>query len=223
MKQILILLTMTLFFSCQEKNENTQKVAVKTVQKDKYKDLLAKFKNIAIDTLVVYSAEEDFGKYKGIRIDSLDATLFPENIAKDYLLEHDIFACYKFDINSSKIGLIARTPSEYVPSSIKLFVYDKTKNTISQYIELAENWGDAGESWVKTSWIIKNKGNQFRVLIEEDENYDHSAEDINDTIVESSEKHYLLELSSTKLDTINKNSEVLKKQFYSILNKKLDY
>lgn len=133
-----------LLCSCGEKNK-TEKVVARTVQKSKYRTLLSKFENISIDTLEIYSSE-DFGIYKGVQIDSLDAILFPKEIAEAYFLEHDIYACYKFDIDSSKIGLIVRTPSMYVPSSIKLFVFDKITDNISEYIELAESWGDAGDA-----------------------------------------------------------------------------
>jgi hypothetical protein len=209
-----------LLCSCGEKNK-TEKVVARTVQKSKYRTLLSKFENISIDTLEIYSSE-DFGIYKGVQIDSLDAILFPKEIAEAYFLEHDIYACYKFDIDSSKIGLIVRTPSMYVPSSIKLFVFDKITDNISEYIELAESWGDAGDAIEKTSWLIKNPSNKINVLTREIESHDHSVEDENDTIVERWDKYYLFAFNH-KLDTINKNSDLLKKQFNIILNKQASH
>ena len=209
-----------LLFSCGKRKERENIVAT-TVQKSKYQILLSKFENIPIDTLEINSSE-DFGIYKGIQIDSLDAILFPKDIAEAYFLEHDIYACYKFDIDSSKIGLIARTPSMYVPSSIKLFVFDKIADHISEYIELSEIWGDDGDAIEKTSWLFKNPKNKINILTREIQSYDHSAEDINDTIIESSDKYYLFEFNN-KLDTINQNSDLLKKQFNIILSKKASY
>lgn len=216
MKQLLYLFIIIIFFSCEEKPKNTGKVVAKTIRDSKYKNLLSKFKNISIDTLEVYSSE-DYGKYKGIKIDSLDAILFPKEIVEAYFLEHDLYACYKFEINSTKIGLLARTPSMYVPSSIKLFIYNKTEDNISEYIELAESWGDAGDSMEKTSWIIKNKENGINAFIRKTESHDHRVEDENDTIVESWDNHYLIDLSKPKFDTISEDSESLTKKFKALL------
>ena len=216
MKQLLYLFTIIIFFSCEEKPKKTQKIVVKTIRDSKYKNLLSKFKNISIDTLEVYSSE-DYGKYRGIKMDSLDAILFPKEIAEAYFLEHDLYACYKFEINPTKIGLLARTPSMYVPSSIKLFIYNKIEDNISEYIELAESWGDAGDSTEKKSWIIKTKENKINALIKETESHDHSVEDENDTIVESWDKHYLIDLSTPKSDTLSKDSELLTKKFKLLL------
>ena len=216
MKQLLYLFTIIIFFSCEEKPKKAQKIVTKTTIDSKYKNLLSKFNAISIDTLEVYSSE-DYSKYRGIKMDSLDAILFPKEIAEAYFLEHDLYACYKFEINSTEIGLLTRTPSMYVPSSIKLFIYNKTKDNISEYIELAENWGDAGDSMEKTSWIIKNKVNEINALIRVTESHDHSVEDENDTIIESWDKYYLIDLSKPKFDTICKDSETLIKKFKPLL------
>lgn len=216
MKQFLYLLTILLFFSCEEKPKNTQKIVAEKIKESKYKKLLSKFKDIAIDTLEVYSSE-NYDKYTGVKMDSLDAILFPKEIAQAYFLEHDLYACYKFVINSTKIGLLARTPSIYVPSSIKLFIYNKTEDNITEYIELAETFGDAGDSMEKTSWIIKNKRNEINALIRKTESHDHSVEDENDTIVESWDNYYLVDISKPKLDTLSKDSKSLIKKFKSLL------
>jgi hypothetical protein len=182
---------------------------------------LSKFKKIDIDTLEIYSTP-DFGIYKGHQIDSLDAILFPKEIAESYLLDHDIYACYRFNIDSSKIGLIVRTPSMYVSSSIKLFVYNKNSDRISHYIELAESWGDAGDAIEKTSWIIKNKKNHFSILTREIESHDHRTEDENDTIVDKWDRYSLLAIND-KIDTISNNSVELKKKYNLILTKELHH
>lgn len=221
MKQLLLLFLIILFSGCEEKPKNTNDKVTKTGQESKYKNLLSQFKTISIDTLEVYSSE-DYGKYKGIKIDSTDAVLFPKEIAEAYFIEPDIYACYKFDINPSRIGLIARTPSMYVPSSIKLFVYNKIDDTISEYIELAESWGDAGDSLEKTSWLIKNKDNGINTLIRTVEKHDHSVDSENDTIVDRWEKYYLIELAKPTLDTIH-NSALLKNKFHKILNNKASH
>ena len=216
MKKLLYLFAIIIFFGCNEKPKNAQKILPKTIIESKYKKLLSKFITITIDTLKVYSSE-DYGNYKGIKLDSLDAILFPKEIAEEYFQEHDLYACYKFEINSTKIGLLTRTPSMYVPSSIKLFIYNKTLDSISEYIELAESWGDAGDALEKTSWIIKSKENEINALIRVTESHDHSVEDENDTIVESWDNHFLIDLLKPKIDTINKDSESLIKRYKILL------
>ena len=216
MKQFLTLLILILLFYCKEMNKSDQAVN-KTIQKSAQLNLLSKFKKIDIDTLEIYSTP-DFGIYKGHQIDSSDAILFPKEIAEAYLLDHDIYACYRFNIDSSKIGLIVRTPSMYVSSSIKLFVYNKTSDRISHYIELAESWGDAGDAIEKTSWIIKNKKNHFSILTREIESHDHRADDENDTIVDKWDRYSLLALND-KIDTVSNNSVELKKKYNLILTK----
>ncbi|MFX7198022.1 hypothetical protein ABTI40_19625, partial [Acinetobacter baumannii] len=59
-------------------------------------------------------------KYKGTQLDSNDAVLFPAEISKRHFSDPPgLFACFRFKIDSFKTGLIARTPSEYYPTSIK--------------------------------------------------------------------------------------------------------
>lgn len=182
-----------------------------------FTNLLHKFEEIDFDTLKVFS-EEEFIKFKGQPLDSLDALLFPKEIAELHFLEvPGIFACYKFSIDSNRIGLIARTPSEYLPSSIKLFIYDKKTDAILNYIELAENFGDAGYCMDKSSWIIKNKRNMYQALIVMNEMDDHSVEESNDTTIEQWSSDYLVDLSKPRLDTITTNSKLLKRKFGYLL------
>jgi hypothetical protein len=216
MKKLLYLFAIVIFFSCNEKLKYTQKIVPRTLTESKYKKLLSKFKTITIDTIKVYSSD-DYENYKGIRLDSLDAILFPKEIAEAYFHEQDLYACYKFEINATKIGLLTRTPSMYVPSSIKLFIYNKALDSITEYIELAELWGDAGDALEKTSWIIKSKENEINALIKVTLSHDHSVEDEKDTIIESSDNHFLIDLLKPKIDTINIDSESLIKRYKLLL------
>lgn len=210
---------MVTLFSCNEKPAVTipQKTK-KTLQKEsKYLGLLQKFEPISIDTLKVFSSY-DFDNFKGQAIDNIDVALFPKEIADNYSTDSpNLFACYKFPLDATRIGLIARTPGEYDSTSIKLFVYDSAKDTLSNFIELADIFGDAGDAMEKTSWLFKNDHQKIQAIIWVQQSYDHSVEDINDTIVESWENHYLIDLSKIKFDTMNRNSEELAKKFKKIL------
>ena len=194
---------------------------VETKKESKYKELLSKFKDRSFDTLKVYSPEELTGEYKGVELDSADAVLFPEDIAQQHFNDPPgLFAIYKFSIDSNKIGLIARTPSEYVPSSIKLFLFDRAKDTITSYIELAESWGDAGDYMTKNAWIYKENGKSLRTLIWLMEGHDNSVEDERDTTHEERNYYYLVDLSNGEIDTISKDDQGLEKKFSNLLSPK---
>lgn len=217
-KTILYLTIIIALASCNQKSKSFTNQKVEIKKESKYSDLLKKFEGISLDTLKVFS-DEDFKVFKGRELDSLDVILFPKEIAEAHFIDPPgIFACYKFSIDSNRIGLIARTPSEYVPSSIKLFVFDKVKDEITNYVELAESWGDAGDVLEKTSWLFRNKDNSINSLVWVHESHYNSVEVENDTTSESWDYHYLINISKTKIDTINKDSKVLTKEFRNLLN-----
>jgi hypothetical protein len=217
MKKLFYLITIIALYSCNKTTETLSSPKIEVKIESRYSQLLKKFKNISLDTLKVFS-DEDYKTFKGRKLDSLDVILFPKEIAEAHFIDPPgIFACYKFTIDSNRIGLIARTPSEYVPSSIKLFVYSKEKDEITNYIELAESWGDAGDVLEKTSWLFRNKDNSVSSLVWVHEMHYNSAEVENDTTSESWDYHYLINISKTKIDTINKDSKMLTKAFRNIL------
>lgn len=217
MKKLLYLITIITLYSCNKKPESLSTEKVEAKKESKYSQLLKKFENVPLDTLKVFS-DEDFKVFKGRELDSLDVILFPKEIAEAHFIDPPgIFACYKFPIDSNRIGLIARTPSEYVPSSIKLFVFNTVKDEITNYVELAESWGDAGDVLEKTSWLFRNKDNSISSLIWVHESHYNGIEVENDTTSESWNHHYLINFSKNKIDTINKESKVLTKEFRNLL------
>ena len=156
MRQILYLATLVLLFSCKQSNKEQQKVDI--LKESKFKNLLTKYKDISFDTLKVFSTEDPDNKlymYKGIKLDTTDVLLFPKSIAEQYLDDDGCFACFKFLIDNSRIGLITRTPSTYASSSIKLLILDIPKDTITEIIELGETFGDAGDMAIKLHGFLK--------------------------------------------------------------------
>ena len=128
-----------------------------------------------------------------------------------------LFAIYQFDIDNNRLGLITRTPSDYLPSSIKLFVFDKTKDSITSYIELAENIGDAGDVSIKNSWLFRNKDKQVQTLIAVTDLHYNSADNPRDTSVVKDAHFYLLDLSKHLIDTISDNKKQLAQQYAGLL------
>jgi hypothetical protein len=217
MRQILYLATLVLLFSCKQSNNEQQKVDI--LKESKFKNLLTKYKDISFDTLKVFSTEDPDNKlymYKGIKLDTTDVLLFPKSIAEQYLDDDGFFACYKFLIDNSRIGLITRTPSTYASSSIKLLILDIQKDTITEIIELGETFGDAGDMAIKTSWLFKDSSKKYKSITWVEESHDHSVENEKDTTIESWNNYYLIDLSKSSIDTISTDEKMLTKKFKTL-------
>lgn len=211
---------LVLLFSCNPRQEKQLKVEIK--KESKYNRLLSKYKEISIDTLKVYSPEEIKDKFNGSELDSADATLFPTEIARQHFNDPPgLFAIYKFAIDNNRTGLITRTPSEYAPTSIKLFFFDKKKDAITSYIQLAENWGDAGDYMSEDSWLFKENNKHLQVFIRIMDGHDNSVDNEKDTTKDESYRYYLLDLSKSNVDTINKDEKELIKKFGSLIKQKV--
>lgn len=204
--------------SCHQPKERQPET--KARRESKYDRLLTKFKDIRFDTLEVYSPEELTGEYKGVALDSSDAVLFPADIAQQHFNEPPgLFAVYQFPISDKVLGLIARTPSEYVPSSIKLFFLDKEKDSITSYKELAENWGDAGDVSIKTAWLLKDRQQKLKTFIWVQESHYNSVDDEQDTTIQQWNYYYLLRLSGKGADTVSQDEKQLEREFSRLLKR----
>jgi hypothetical protein len=221
MKKLLYLVFIASFFSCDQLKPIKSKAKDKTQKKSKYHNLFAQYFNIGIDTLWVYSPDNDSSVYNGRPIDSLNALFFPPDMQQWPSSEPpSLFAIYKFAIDSNRLGLITRTPSEYVPSSIKLFMYDKRNDSLSSYIELGETFGDAGDYMFKNSWLFLDSSKHLHVLIDVTHGHDNSVDNINDTTTTEKDYYTLLDLSKDKIDTLFNDQEKLPKKYKSIMKKR---
>jgi len=220
MKKLLYLIVISCTISgCDQmkplKNANTQK-------KSKYENLLVQYNNIAVDTLWVYSPNDSLKAYQGRAIDSINALFFPSDMAQQHFNEPpSLFAIYKFAIDTNRLGLITRTPSEYVPSSVKLFILDKKKDSLSSYIELGETFGDAGDYMTKNSWLFRDSSQHLYALIDVTQGHDNSADDPKDTTIVEKDFYTLIDLSKPGMDTVFADQEKLPKKYKSIMNKKV--
>jgi len=208
--------------AAEEKKKDSVLVesADKPVIPSKYAALLEKFKPISFDTLKVYY------KYTGKRFDGKELTLkeakiFPIGITENYFGKlSGVYACYQFQIDSTTLGLIARTPSEYESSSIKLFLFDTKKDVLlKEYFELSQDIGDAGDYYNRTSWLFKTKNSQIQSFVYDYSSYYHGVEDTTDETVDEWHSYFLIDCMSPKFDTISKNETQLKKRFKRVLKK----
>lgn len=218
MRELLYLATLVLIFGCNQIDTNQRQAD--TPKDSKFKNLLTKYKDISFDTLKVFSAEDPDSKsykYKGTKLDTTDVLLFPETIAEQYLNDDGYFACFKFLIDSGRIGLITRTPSTYASSSIKLLILDKQKDAITDIIELAETFGDAGDMAEKISWLLNGVAKKYKSFTWVEESHDHSVEDEKDTTVERWNNYYLIDISKSKVDTVSKDEKELLRKYGKLI------
>jgi hypothetical protein len=218
MKKLLYLTCLCAVFSCGEPEPINSKPGTKD---SKHKKTLAYFYNIGIDTLEVGSPHDSASFFYGKEIDSTGAMMFPEDIRKRHFFDPPgLFGIYKFAIDSNRLGLIARTPSEYVASSIKLFFFDIKRDTITNYIELGETWGDAGDFVELNSWLFRDSSKRLQALIWEHQGHDNSVDNEKDTTVSTADYYTLLDISKPRIDTIFDRKEKLPKQYEQLLKAK---
>jgi hypothetical protein len=219
MKKLFFLAGIIAFFSCN--NPKPIKSGGQIEFKGRYKNLFARFFNIAIDTLEVYSPANDSSVFKGHAIDSVNARLFPAEMAQQHSTENPaLFAIYKFTIDSARMGLLARTPSEYESSSIKLFIYDKRKDSLTSYVELGETWGDAGDYMTKTSWLFRDSSTRhIQALINVFQGHDNSVDNPKDTTREEENLYSLVDISKGG-DTLFADKKQLPEKYQRLLGKR---
>jgi hypothetical protein len=193
-----------------------------------YTTVLAKFKMVAFDTLAAFSPgdaeEEEASPYIGIPMDSIEAlVLFPGEAFSAYG-NPQFFAVYRFEIDTIKTGLLVRAPSHYGPSAIKLLVFNKQKNGITDYGQLADSWGDGGYIERQKAWLFKTAEQELQCFVWMEENNEEGDNDSDTAIGANSatkvhHRYALLDLSGPRRDTITTNSTVLLRDFGHLLTK----
>lgn len=224
MKKLIAILIVLI--SCKKGHPETEIIKEKVpeikVWVSKNQKFLDQFKTVDFDTLKVYSGEEIYNEnfeFFGKKIDSCDVKLFPEKYDVFESGKIETYAIYKFNVDENNLGLIARTPSEYWPTSLKFFVYNKSQEKIINFIEIAESWGDAGDILTKKSWIYKDKNNQLNCFLWRYYAHDDSMDVDNETPSFMENHYFLLRFTNGKFDTISKNNKQLEKQFSKIIKK----
>ena len=192
--------------------------AVSWETKSVHAETLKKFKALVFDTLKVFY---DYGSkaFSGKELTLQEAKLLPIGIEENYFGKlSGVYACGRFDIDENRLGLIARTPSEYESSSVQLFFFDKQKDQfLPEYIQLGEVFGDAGDAFIKTSWLFRKDKKQLQALVYAYSSYNHEVEDTTDHTVDEWREYALLDFSKPKTDTLSTNSKVLTKRFRKVL------
>lgn len=175
MKSLLLLSLIFLFFNCSGKqNEKLESVASPNLNSslidanNQEAQFLALFQKLEADSLRLFSQygperthfigkpiRQEFYKFFIDAYDKESQAYFLEE-RQELTIDKDaeFSAIYKFPVSEKFEGLIIRTPSDYESTSIKLFIWDVSKRKATGFIELAEIWGDAGDSYEATSQLI---------------------------------------------------------------------
>jgi hypothetical protein len=218
MKHLLYLLCLCAVAGCGEQEPINAKPGTKD---SRYKKTLNYFYNIGIDTLLVEPPRETESVFFGKEIDSVGAMMFPEEIRKEYFDNTpELFGVFKFVIDSNRLGLIARTPAPYLPLSIKLFFFDIKKDTITNYIELANGLVDAGDFMEVNSWLFRDSSKHLHALIWEHQRHDNSDDNPKDTTIKTADYYTLLDISAPRIDTLFDRKETLPKQYEQLIKAK---
>ena len=191
-------------------------------KKGRYAGILSRCRFITIDTFRVQcdgSISDTFGKadtyrYIGAELDSAENLLFPPDFAPGPANNYSgIYVCYAFAIDGNHTGILARTPSAEQMSSIRLFTLNNMRDTLTDFIELAELWDKAAEKSETISWLFRDNERKLHAYTWLHSTYDHGTKDENDTTIDEYNYHYLVDLSKPKYDTISSNAGNLLKAF----------
>ena len=218
MKSIYYFYTFILIItSCNNHTENIQPII--SPQKETAIDLLTNYKAISFDTLDVFTGNVDTNTFKfyGTPLDTANAFLL--NSKNKY----EVFACFKFNLNDTIIGLISREPSYYVSSAITLSLYNTTIKSIVAKQKLADSFGDAGDQSQYSTSIVKSQ-NELTLYSYGWATYNHSAgENPNDTIIDHWYNYTLIKVNKNHFDTISTDSAKIIANYSKIINRLTKY
>ena len=142
---ILYVLSFLLFASCLNGKERNNEIS----QTDRFLNL---FENLNTDTLTIksinYLTDSIEYNFRGKIID----TTYYQFISDRYLdaglneySQDNYYACFKKQLDDSTYLLVLRTPYEYWESSVKFYLFNLKKSITTDFIEVAQKYGDAGD------------------------------------------------------------------------------
>lgn len=214
MNRFYYLAALLFLFGCSNQEANKQRP--NGPKESRYVKLLFSYKEISFDTLKVYSSyeiENNSYEFEGVLLDSSFIHIFPKKLSEDFSADLGFFACYKFRIDSFRTGLITRTPSIYESSSIKLLIFDNPLDSITGYVELAEVFGDAGETNERISWLFFNDQKKMEAFSRFDETYDHSVDEPADTVIEHTTEYSVIDFFQNNINKVILNDQEARLKF----------
>ncbi len=102
---------------------------------------------------------------------ALGGTLLPRDV-RDYFREYypvgypvrdpEIYAVRRYPVGPGFVGYLLRVPGMYSSSVIDLWVLDREHGRWLPPLELADDWGDAGEWFHSEAWLFDVDGDGYR-------------------------------------------------------------
>ncbi len=212
MKKTLIITTLlfSIFVSCKQESK------VET----KFEKLSKFYNDTTFSELFVYpnkSNDDALFVFKGKQIDTTVFHLLTEKVTQGLPWTEGFYGIYSFNINSEHVGLITRTPGAYSPTKISLWIYDLKNDSITNNIELADIFGDAGTALRINSYLFLDKEKQLNALTYRFYSYDHSVEGEADMTIEKHNHYYLTKIKYLSVDTISTDSAMLNQEFKQLI------
>lgn len=146
-----------------------------------------------------------------------------EKVTRGLPWTEGFYGIYSFKLNEQFTGLLTRTPGEYSPTVISLWIYDIKKDSVVNTVQLADIIGDAGAAETINSYMFFDKENKLKALTYRHYSYDHSVENESDTTIEENHTFYLSKINFTSVDTLSTDSLKLHEQFHHQLKRLATY
>jgi hypothetical protein len=212
MRNTLFVLTLTLSF-CHSEQTYPKATEGPSNATSECANLVSLYPEILSDTLDVYASDDSENQqfaYHGKKLDSTAVYCIDKSASFDALTQ-GYFACGRFKINDSLVGLVTRIPSYYSSTAIKVFVFNRVTNESIKTIDVADIFGDAGDASKYSTRIVVSDKPIF--ITYSWSSYNHSVEDENDTIIENYNSFIWTQLINDRLDTISKDSATIVSKF----------
>lgn len=206
LSRCLFLVALVAASACTKKNPE---------QTSRFRALLAQYRDTTFDSLEVVTRDEvENSAFRGVKIQdsNLIASLPVAHIEDDPdmpSLTQGYYTCLKFKLDSTHDALITRLPF-YVASStaIRLFLFDAKRDTITDYMPLADRFGDHDVS-TRSTMLLRSKNGGYQALQTIEEVHPHEFDgDESDTASDYRISHSLYQLRSNNPELIRNDSQV---------------
>jgi len=218
-KIIITILILFIIVSCKQNNYN---------DKTKFSRLAVFYKDTSFVNMFIYpdtTHRDSTYLFGGKQIDSITINLFTEKVTYGLPWTEGFYGIYSFKFNKQYTGLLTRTPGEYSPTVVSLWIYDIKNDSIVNNIQLSNIYVDAGDIQTKNSYLFFEKGEELKVLTFIHNIHDHSLDDVefSESKISESFSCSLTRVNATKLDTLSKDLAILKKKYGQQLKKMASY
>ncbi|MFM7022609.1 MAG: hypothetical protein ACKOXB_06485 [Flavobacteriales bacterium] len=171
MKLLSIVFVSIILYSCGEREVLKVNVSPLRAMEEPVRscsDYLSMFHPFSSDTFKIESPDQEESQSKnpffGRELASSLYSFIDTTVIQRTDGASKVFACFKRKLSDGNYLLIMRTPGEYWESTIELFVFDSLAQKNIAHLEVAESWGDAGDSMVKRSYLMK-ENNKYRLIL----------------------------------------------------------